>query len=300
VKKKNEKRPTVPLVSDVEAIERKGGFDYRSANFPIWCPGCGYFGVSHALNYTLAALSIDPANFIFVSGIGCSGRFPGFMNCYGFHTLHGRSLPVAGGAKMARPALTVIAVTGDGDCLGIGGGHLPHIARKNVDITCILLDNSIYGLTKGQASPTTPIDIVTATTPYGNPDEPVIPELLALSYKATFVAAASAGEPDRMSEIFREAIAHRGFSFVKVYSPCVTFDRRMTYDFLRETLTPLPDDHDPTDYGRAISIASSAGTYTGIYYRTRRKTFDERMEETRKKAKAGGPPDFEKIFIGKR
>ncbi len=299
MKKKHEEHPPVPVVSDVRAVERKGGFDYRSGNFPIWCPGCGYFGVSHALNYTLASLSIDPVNLVFISGIGCSGRFPGFMNCYGFHTLHGRSLPVATGAKMARPDLTVIAVTGDGDCLGIGGGHLPHVARRNVDITCILLDNSIYGLTKGQASPTTPIDTITATTPYGNPDEPLVPELLALSYKATFVAAASAGEPDQMSAILREAVRHRGFSFVKVYSPCVTFDRRMTYDFLRKTLSSLPDDHDPADFSRAMTIAASARPCTGIYYQTRRKTFDERMEETRERAKAGGPPEFEKLFIKK-
>jgi 2-oxoglutarate ferredoxin oxidoreductase subunit beta len=298
VKKKNA-RKNIPVLSGVEVEQKKGAFDYRSNNLPIWCPGCGYFGVSHALNYTLTALAIKPENFVMISGIGCSGRFPGFMKCYGFHTLHGRPLPVAAGVKMAGPDLTVIAVTGDGDGLGIGGGHLPHLARRNIDITCILLDNTIYGLTKGQASPTTPIDTVTATTPYGNPDEPVIPELLVLSYGATFVAAAAAGEADHMAEVFNEAISHRGFSFIRIFSPCVTFDEKMTYDFLRNNLKPLPKTHDPTNLKRALQISVDEGFRTGILYKVRKKTFDERVEETCRKARASGPSDFEKLFLEK-
>ncbi|MFQ6103634.1 MAG: thiamine pyrophosphate-dependent enzyme [Candidatus Glassbacteria bacterium] len=288
------------VLKGIETEKSKGAFEYRSENIPIWCPGCGYFGVSHALNYTLTALSIKPENFVMVSGIGCSGRFPGFMKCYGFHTLHGRPLPVAQGVKMARPDLTVVVMTGDGDGLGIGGGHLPHAVRRNVDITCILLDNTIYGLTKGQASPTTPTGIVTATTPYGNPDEPVLPELLILSYRPGFLASVSSAEPDHLAQIFEEAISHRGFSFVRVFSPCVTFDERMTYDFLREKLKPLPEEHDPTDFEQALRIAASGEPRTGIFYRVRKKTFDERDEDTRNKAKKSGPSDFERLFKCRR
>jgi 2-oxoglutarate ferredoxin oxidoreductase subunit beta len=297
MKKKN--NITIPILSSIETERKKGAFEYRSENFPIWCPGCGYFGVSHAVNYALTALSIKPKDFVMVSGIGCSGRFPHFMKCYGFHTLHGRPLPVAAGAKMARPELTVVAMTGDGDGLGIGGGHLPHTARRNVDITCVLLDNTIYGLTKGQASPTTPIDTITATTPYGNPDEPVIPELLALSYRASFVAAANAGDPDDMARILEQAITHRGFSFVRIFSPCPTFNKELTYDFLRKKIRPLPSNHDPSSYLKALKMAAHGRFYTGIYYRVRKKTFDERVGETRDKAKKSGPSDFERLFLAR-
>lgn len=291
------KSPDIPVIRSVSAEEKRGAFEYRSENFPIWCPGCGYFGVSHAVNYALTSQSIRPEDFVMVSGIGCSGRFPGFMKCFGFHTLHGRPLPVALGVKMARPDLTVFAVTGDGDGLGIGGGHLPHAARKNVDITCILLDNTIYGLTKGQASPTTPAGKVTSTTPYGNPDDPLRPVLLALSYGSSFVAAAAAGEPDQMEKVLIEALSHRGFSFVHIYSPCPTFDKEMTYDALRNKMKPLPSKHDPSSLEKAVGVALRSEFRTGVYYRDRRKTFEERMETIREKAEETGPSDFEKLFL---
>jgi len=161
--------------------------DWRGA-LPTWCPGCGHFTALQGLYESTQKLNIKPENMVVVSGIGCSGRFPFFMKAYGFHALHGRAIPVATGIKIANPDLSVVVVGGDGDGLGIGGGHLPHAARNNLDLTYILLDNSIYGLTKGQVSPTSPVGMVSATTPYGNLARPLNPAALAISFGSTFVA----------------------------------------------------------------------------------------------------------------
>ncbi|MBW2655462.1 MAG: 2-oxoacid:ferredoxin oxidoreductase subunit beta, partial [Deltaproteobacteria bacterium] len=186
---------------------------YRSADLPTWCPGCGYFGIIDAFYKACRELDLKHENMVTVSGIGCSGRTPIFINSYGFHTLHGRSIPVASGLKLAREDLTVFAVAGDGEALGIGGGHLPHVARKNINITFLLFDNSIYGLTKGQSSSTTPYEMKTNSHPAGNQDTPLSPIKLALSYGASFVARGYAGDPQGLKQIIKEATLHQGFSF---------------------------------------------------------------------------------------
>jgi len=285
-----ELHPERPLLGgdtaeNLEAMKRSGALGYRSETMPIWCPGCGYFGITHAVNHALSALKIPNRNLAVVSGIGCAGRYPFFSRCYGFHVVHGRTIPVASGIKMANPALSVIALAGDGDSLAIGGGHLPHGIRRNVDITYILFDNGIYGLTKGQSSPTTPQGQVTGTHPYGNPDIPLNPTLLALAYGASFVAKGYAGEPGSLREIFAEAMGHRGFSFVHVVSACVTFDHEnILYERLRTLWEPVPEDHDPADRGAAITLAMERQWCRGVYFVEQRKAWDELQAETAARA----------------
>ena len=169
--------------------------DYRSDLKPIWCPGCGDFAVLAAIQQALAAMQVDPKDLAIVSGIGCSSRLPGFLDAYGLHTVHGRSLPAAIGLKLARPDLTVMAVGGDGDYFSIGLGHLPHAARRDLNMTVIVMDNEIYGLTKGQTSPTSPIGHVTKSTPYGNPAAPLHPLAIALASGASYIARGFSSQP---------------------------------------------------------------------------------------------------------
>ena len=211
---------------------------------------------------------------------------PFFGSSYGIHALHGRALPVATGAKMARPELTVLAVTGDGDCLGIGAGHFPHALRRNVDMVCVLFDNGIYGLTKGQTSPTTPGDQLTNSHPYGNPDIPLKPIRMALGMGATFAARAYAGRPYDMQAIFVEALKHKGFSFVHVLSPCVTFDKtNYLYKRLDEIIMPLPKRHDYTDMRMAIDRTLDAELFLGLFYKTERPTLREQMDQYAERSK---------------
>ena len=269
----------------IETMRTSGALDYRSGELPTWCPGCGYFGITHAINNALNSLGVARENLVLVSGIGCAGRYPFFTNCYGFHGVHGRALTIAGGVKMANPELTVLAVGGDGDGLAIGGGHLPHAIRRNVDMTYILFDNGIYGLTKGQSSPTTPQGQITSTHPYGNPDTPLNPILLALSYGGSFVGAGYAADPKSLEKVFLEALQHPGFSFVDVISPCITFDHvNLQYGVLREKFKPVPDDHNPSDLKEAMGMAMDDNFYTGILYQDRRSTWEERTQEAVSKA----------------
>src|SRR4030042_1310261 len=207
---------------------------------PIWCPGCGDFGVLNAMLKALGDLQLDPTHVAIASGIGCSGRFPAFVNSYGFHGVHGRVLPLATGIKMANPELTVFAVGGDGDAFSIGAGHLPHAARRNVDITYIVMDNEIYGLTKGQPSPTSPLGMEKKASPYGTYDSPLNPVAMVLSYGATFVARGFSSQPRDLSELIKQGVQHPGFAFIQVISPCVTFYD--TYARFKEITTPIPGD----------------------------------------------------------
>ncbi len=258
--------------------------DYKSDLKPIWCSGCGDYGVITPFYQALAEIQADPKNTVIVSGIGCSGRFPYFCNTYGFHGVHGRAVPTAAGVKIARPDLLVVAVGGDGDGLGIGGGHLPHIARKNVDLTYILIDNSIYGLTKGQSSPTSPLGMKSKTAPYAYIEDPLNPLLLFLAYNASFVARGYSGKPKDLKHIFVEALRHKGFSMLHIYSPCVSMNREVTFKTMNEIVKPLPDDWDPSDRLRAMEIAMDTGTFwTGIVYRDKRDTIHERLEALEKR-----------------
>jgi len=258
-----------------EKLEIVRGIDflqYRSADLPTWCPGCGYFGIIDAFYKACRELDLKHENMVTVSGIGCSGRTPIFINSYGFHTLHGRSIPVASGLKLAREDLTVFAVAGDGDALGIGGGHLPHVARKNINITFLLFDNSIYGLTKGQSSSTTPYEMKTNSHPVGNPDTPLNPVKLALSYGASFVARGYAGDPQGLKQTIKEATLHQGFSFIQILTPCVTFDKEnKTWKNLKEKVYDLNLRKEEKNMETAMRMAENEPYGVGIFFQDKER-----------------------------
>lgn len=260
--------------------------DYKSDIKPIWCPGCGDFGVLASFYNALGDLRIDPARTVVASGIGCSGRFPAFVQAYGFHGVHGRVLPLATGIKMGNPDLLVFAVGGDGDAFSIGAGHLPHAARRNVDITYVVMDNEIYGLTKGQPSPTSPTGMKRKASPYGSMDSPMNPLLMSLAYNASFVARGFSSKPKDVTELIKQGITHKGFSFIHIYSPCVTFYD--TYQHFREVTAPLPADHDPSDRLAAMQLAMDEETlYLGVFYKEDRPTHDQHAAEMRRSAGDG-------------
>jgi len=257
--------------------------EYKTDTKPIWCPGCGDFAVLAALYQAFSALDVDPNNTAIVSGIGCSSRLPVFVKSYGFHTVHGRTLPVATGIKLANPNLTVMAMGGDGDGFAIGGGHVPHAARRNVDITYVVMDNFIYGLTKGQTSPTTGTKDgvghgfkLTTTSPYGQYEDPINPLAMLLVYGASFVARGYSAKPKQLAELYKAAMQHKGFSFIQVLSPCVVFNR--TYDELDAAILPLEGKHDPTDFNAAMALALDTQTeHLGIIYQQERPTLEDRV-----------------------
>ena len=223
--------PPQPLVM----ADLKGKVD------PDWCPGCGDYGVLAAVQKALVDLQIPNHMVATVSGIGCSSNFPGFINTYGMHTLHGRSLPVATGLKLANPELTVLVTGGDGDGFGIGAGHFVHAMRRNVNLTYIVLDNQIYGLTTGQTSPTSRIGMKTKSNPFGNGDTPVNPITLALAAGATFVGRGFSGDQKHLTELLKQAIQHKGFSLLDVFSPCVTYNHDNTFQWFRPRVKRLED-----------------------------------------------------------
>ncbi|MDE3084389.1 MAG: 2-oxoacid:ferredoxin oxidoreductase subunit beta [Verrucomicrobiota bacterium] len=245
--------------------------DFRSELKPIWCPGCGDYGVVTAVYRALAAIGRPPHEIAFVSGIGCSSRIPGYTTAYGFNTVHGRALPIAQGIKMANPDLLVLVAGGDGDGFSIGGGHVPHAIRRNPDLTYLVMDNQVYGLTKGQVSPTSPRGTKTPSSIYGSMEEPVNPLLYALAYGANFVAQGIPGDLDGLTKIIEEAIRFPGFAFVNIQSPCVTFgDPNNQAKVQKATMRKLESEgHDVTNRLRAMELAQEYGKtlYTGIFYR---------------------------------
>jgi 2-oxoglutarate ferredoxin oxidoreductase subunit beta len=257
--------------------------DLKSGVKPIWCPGCGDYGVMDATLRAISDLKIDPAYVVIASGIGCSGRFPAFVNTYGFHGVHGRALPVATGIKIANPDLTVFAVGGDGDILSIGVGHLPHACRRNVDITCLVLDNEIYALTKGQPSATSPVGMERKASPYGTPDEPVNPIAMVLAHGATFVARGFAARPQELAELIKRGILHPGFAFIQVISPCVTFYD--IYAHFKQTTLPIPDSHNRTDRLAALALAlDREKDYLGVFYEADRPAHHTALKQMQEKA----------------
>jgi len=259
---------------------------YRSDVHPIWCPGCGHYGVLHSFYAAIAELDLPPEQIVIASGIGCSGRFPAFVNAYGFHGVHGRVLPLATGIKLGNPELTVIAVGGDGDAYSIGAGHLPHAARRNINITYIVMDNRIYGLTKGQPSPTSPKGMKLKASPYGSTDTPLKPVIAALAYNVSFVARGFSAWTKELTEILVRAIQHRGFAFVEVLSPCITFYN--TYQHFKEVLHPIPEDHDVTDITAAMALALVDPTlYHGIFYASPRPCYEDTIAKLRNRAQKG-------------
>ncbi len=263
------------IVESFNKINQKGSLQYRSKVMPIWCPGCGDFAIAQAFIEALNELQIPPKNVAIGSGIGCSGRFPVFIKCYGFHGVHGRALPLATGMKLGNDSLTVFAMGGDGDGLSIGGGHFPHAARRNIDINYFLFDNSIYALTKGQTSPTADKGTVSKTTPQGSEESPLNPVLLALSYGASFVARAFSGYQHEMKELIKKAILHKGFSFLHLLTPCIVFNKEKTYELYYNKCKPFNKNYKPENLERAMKFALTDKTlYTGIFYKKNKKPFE--------------------------
>jgi 2-oxoglutarate ferredoxin oxidoreductase subunit beta len=233
--------------------------DYKSGIKPVWCPGCGDFGVLNAMTKALSGLELPREQVAFISGIGCSSRLPAYASVYGFHGVHGRALPLATGLALARPDLTVLAMGGDGDGFSIGGNHFLHACRRNANLTYVVMDNEVYGMTKGQASPTTQDDwLGSKLTPAGTHMPALRPLELALSAGAGFIARSFSGHPNELARIIAEGIEHPGFSFIQVLSPCITYrPEQMDYkkqirDGFEETsnraaaFTQLMDDDDFT------------------------------------------------------
>jgi 2-oxoglutarate ferredoxin oxidoreductase subunit beta len=249
---------------------------YQAGNFksdlkPIWCPGCGDFGVVTAITRALATIGRPPHEIAFISGIGCSSRIPGYTTAYGFNTVHGRSLPIAQGIKLANPDLLVLVAGGDGDGFSIGGGHVAHVVRRNIDLTYIVMDNQIYGLTKGQLSPTSQRGRKTVTSTFGSLEAPVNPLLYVLAYGASFVAQGSPADMPGLAKMIEEGIRFPGFAFINVQSPCVTYgEEEQQLKAQRTRIKNLESmGHDTSDRARAIELAREYGStlYTGILYR---------------------------------
>jgi len=248
---------------------------------PTWCPGCGDFGVVAAVEGALKRLAIPSHNVVIVSGIGCSSNLPHFLSSYGFHGIHGRVLPVAEGIRWSNHTLTVIGTGGDGDGFGIGVGHFVHAMRRNVDLTYVTMDNQIYGLTTGQASPTSTMGQKTKTTPQGVIENPIDPISLALASGATYVARGFSGDVKHLTDLVAGGIQHHGFSLVDVFSPCVTYNKLNTFDFFRQRVYKLESaGHDPTNLVAAWerSLEWGAKIPIGLFYRTERPTYED-LEE---------------------
>jgi 2-oxoglutarate ferredoxin oxidoreductase subunit beta len=254
---------------------------YTSAIKPVWCPGCGNHAISNAIGKALTELNIEKSNVLIVSGIGCASVMPHSFSTYGIDTLHGRLLPVAEGAKLANGDLTVIGTGGDGDGYGIGVGHLIHAARRNIDMTYIVGNNEIYGLTTGQASPTTKIGTKTKSTPFGDIETPLNPLLLAISAGVTYVARAFAGDPVQMAEIVKNGITHKGFALIDVLSPCVSFNGPDRYDWLRKRVYKIDQSHDSSSFEAALLKAAECDTSnwekipTGVFYNANKPDYNE-------------------------
>ena len=274
--------------------DRNPEYDFK------WCPGCGDFGVRRALEQAMKKYLIETEvpveNNVVVAGIGCSGNMVHLLEGpqpYGFHGVHGRTLPVAMGIKMSRPELNVVVTAGDGDFLGIGFEHLGPQAARNLDVTAIVMDNGVYGLTKGQSSPTTDLGVVTSSTPYGKAEVSINPLSLYLTMGVSYLASAMSSKVKDMADLMFDAMMHRGFSIVHVQSPCTEYND--TYELLKgnakKGIEPvawsLPDDHDPEDLQAALGVATSGGIPMGLIYRdTERLTFDKQKSKFDEKATA--------------
>lgn len=244
--------------------------DFRTDAKSWWCPGCGDFAVLAALQRALVNEGVNPHDVALVAGIGCSGKIGNYINCYNFHVVHGRTLPTAMGLKLANRDLTVLAAGGDGDGFAIGMGHFMHAVRRNPDITYIVMDNHIYGLTKGQVSPTSDPGFKTKTQPTGNIERPVRPLKLALAAGATFVAQGFSSNVKQLTSLIQQGMQHKGFAFINALSPCVTFNKVNTYDWYRDVLTDLDADenYDSTNRMQAMqTVVEHEELVTGLIYR---------------------------------
>jgi 2-oxoglutarate ferredoxin oxidoreductase subunit beta len=259
------------------ATEKK---DYRGEIKPVWCPGCGAYAVLNAVLKVLGKKGYRHSNLVFVGGIGCGSRFAGYIKCIRLHTIHGRALPIAMGVKLANPDLKVAVVGGEGDGIAIGGNHFVHTARRNAEVVYIMTDNSVYGMTKGQPSPTSRLGMVTKATPYGVTEKPFDPVSLAIASGASFVARGFSGMPGELEVAVERAFEHKGFAFVHVLSPCATFNN--TFEYLRSRVKPV-EKHDETDRGAALKLASDPERFQlGVYLDLKTETFDDKVQSLKK------------------
>lgn len=243
--------------------------DFRNKVRPNWCPGCGDFSVQAAIQRAAANLGLEPDDMALISGIGCSGRISGYVNTYGFHGTHGRVLPIAQGVKMANRDLAVIAAGGDGDGFAIGLGHTIHAIRRNIDLTYIVMDNQVYGLTKGQTSPRSETGFKTKSTPEGSVESALSVMEMALTAGGSFIAQGFSTEVKELTSLIEQAVQHKGFSFLNVFSPCVTYNKINTYDWFKGNLVSLKDieGYDPSNRMQAMqTLMEHNGFVTGIIY----------------------------------
>ena len=270
--------------------------DFKGNSDPDWCAGCGDFGVLKGLQKACAELGLRPHEILTVSGIGCSSNLPGYFNSFGMHTLHGRALAVATGAKMGNHELTVIVTGGDGDGYGIGGNHFVHIARRNVDLTYVVMNNQIYGLTTGQISPTSCDGMKTKSTPFGSVELPVNPITSAIMNGATFVARGYVGDGKHLVELMKKAIQHKGFALIDIFSPCVTYNHDNDYSFFKPRVKRLEDEnHDTSDWKTACEKALEWGDtiYIGLFLQKVQAALGQREPVLAE----GGPLGFRKLGL---
>jgi len=283
---------TVHDLKQITLPDMKGKVD------PDWCPGCGDFGVLAALNKAVVELQIQPHNIVTISGIGCSSNLPGYINTYGMHTLHGRALAVATGVKLANHELTVVVTGGDGDGFGIGGNHFIHTMRRNVDLVYLAMDNQIYGLTTGQLSPTSRLGMKTKSTPFGSVEGPINPISLALAAGATFVARGFSGDQKHLTDLIKQAIQHKGFAFIDVFSPCVTYNHDNTFPWFKQRVKRLEDDkaYDPANLNAAMEKAQIWGEEipTGKFFQ---RTDTLSLHQAEPILDEGGPLALRKLGI---
>jgi 2-oxoglutarate ferredoxin oxidoreductase subunit beta len=254
--------------------------DYAGSVKPTWCPGCGDYGILAAVKQGLVQAGLAPHQVLVVSGIGCGSKLPDYATINGFMTLHGRPLPVATGAKLGNHGLKVVTVHGDGDSMGLGMGHFIHTARRNLDIVELIQNNQIYGLTKGQYSPTSDPGFVTKTSPDGSIEVAANPVALALTAGGTFVARGFAGDTKRLADLIAQALEHTGYALVEILQPCVTFNRKNTYDWYRDRIYDLQEEgHDTGDRVAAFQKALEWGARIplGVFHQTRRPSYEEQV-----------------------
>lgn len=269
------------------SIEDYGTFE------TAWCPGCGNFALLEGVKKGLVAAGLEPHRVLFVSGIGQAAKAPHYLNANLFDGLHGRALPVATGAKLANPALAVVVESGDGCCYGEGGNHLLAAVRRNIDVTMIVHDNQIYGLTKGQASPTSAEGHVTKAQPHGAPQERFNPIAVAVAMHAGFVARSFTGMQNHLAEMIRRGVAHRGFALIDVLQPCVSFNRVNTFAWYKKRCYELGDDYDPRDHTAALGKAYEWDERipVGVIYRNDRPPFEDRFPALKDGPLVGREPD---------
>jgi 2-oxoglutarate ferredoxin oxidoreductase subunit beta len=267
--------------------------DYNGQT-PAWCPGCGNFGILKAFKETMVGLGMEPHQFTIVSGIGQSGKFPHYLRCNTFNGLHGRTLPVATGIRLANHQMTVIAVAGDGDCYGEGGNHFMHAIRRNINVKLFVHDNQIYGLTKGQPSPTSMEGVVAKTQPFGVFSEQLNPVALAVALDCSFVARGFAGDTEHLKMLMKEAILHKGFALLDILQPCVTFNKINTYEWYKKRAYHVEPEYNPEDRTEAFKRALEWGDRIpiGIIYRNNRPVLEERIPVLKDNALVKQPIDM--------